>query len=193
MSQSNLQFNSWPLHGPVSLLLRLILTVLLAGLLVSAAHSSGTLQPFEGDTPYKDFNLADLKGKSHTLAEYRGKVVAVNFWASWCPPCIKEMPGIQRLDKMLDDESFVMLPVNVGEKKYRVWKFVKLIDFTVPVLLDPDSKTFSAWDVSVLPTSFLLDKEGRIRYRAQGDLEWDSEEVVSIIKELTNEEQENKP
>ena len=86
-----------------------------------------------------------------------------------------------------------MLLVNVGEKKYKVWKFVKLINFSVPVLLDTNSETFNTWDVSVLPTSFLLVKQGRVRYRVQGDLEWVSEEVVSIIEELINEEQENKP
>lgn len=100
---------------------------------------------------------------------------------------------MQRLQENMDNGSFVMLPVNVGEKKYRVWKFVKLINFTVPVLLDPESKTFAAWGVSVLPTSFLLDKEGRVRYRVQGDLEWDSEEVVSIIEKLIHEKPENQP
>ena len=172
---------------------RLILTGLLVWTLTSIAHSAGTLQPLDAGSPASDFSLEDLKGESHTLADYRGKVVAVNFWASWCPPCIQEMPGMQRLQKTLADEAFAMLPVNVGEKKYKVWKFVKLINFTVPVLLDTDSETFAAWDVSVLPTSFLLDKEGRVRYRAQGDLEWDSEEVVSIIEELINEEPEKKP
>ena len=174
-----------------SLLTRFILTGLLAGLLISTSHSAGTLHPFEFDTPNKAFNLTDIKGATHTLADYRGKVVAVNFWASWCPPCIKEMPSMQRLHNKLADEAFVMLPINVGEKKYKVWKFAKLVNFTVPIMLDTDSEAFNAWDVSVLPTSFLLDKQGRVRYRVQGDLEWDSEEVVSIIKELINEKQEN--
>lgn len=176
-----------------SLLPRLILACLLAWTLVSTAHSAGTLQPIGTDSPDLDFNLVDLKDATHALTEYRGKVVAVNFWASWCPPCIQEMPSMQRLHNKLADEAFVMLPVNVGEKKYKVWKFAKLINFTVPILLDTDSKTFNAWDVSVLPTSFLVDKQGRVRYRAIGDLEWDSEEVVSIIEALINEVQENTP
>ena len=176
-----------------SLLTRFILTGLLAGLLISTAHSAGALQPFEFDTLGKDFNLPDIKGVTHTLADYSGKVVAVNFWASWCPPCIKEMPSMQRLQEKLADEPFAILPANVGEKKYKVWKFVKLIDFTLPVPLDTQSVTFADWNVSVLPTSFLLDKQGRVRFRVQGDLEWDSEEVVSVIEKLINEEQENKP
>jgi thiol-disulfide isomerase/thioredoxin len=168
-------------------------TGLLLGFLSATVQAAGTLQAFEADSLKMNFSLADLKGTTRTLDDFRGKVVAVNFWASWCPPCIKEMPSMQRLQTKLDDGSFVMLPVNVGEKKYKVWKFVKLIDFTLPVLLDTDSKTFNAWDASVLPTSFLLDKEGRVRYRVQGDLEWDSEEVVAVIEELINEEPENKP
>jgi thiol-disulfide isomerase/thioredoxin len=125
----------------------------------------------------------------HQLADYRGKVVLVNFWASWCPPCIKEMPGLQRLQKKLGKQPFDILAVNVGEQKYRVWKFTKLIDFTLPVLLDTRSETFAAWDASVLPTSFLLDTEGRIRYRVQGDLEWDSEPVVTLIRTLLPQQQ----
>ena len=96
---------------------------------------------------------------------------------------------MQRLQEKLTGEPFVILPINVGEKKYRVWKFVKLINFTLPVPLDTRSKTFADWGAQTLPTSFLLDSEGRIRYRAQGDLEWDSEEVVSLVKELINEEE----
>ena len=192
MNQSTVQKEYYKAQT-TPLLTRFIVMGWLAALLISTAHSAGTLQPFESNFPNKAFNLTDIKGATHTLADYRGKVVAVNFWASWCPPCIKEMPSMQRLHNKLSDEAFVMLPVNVGEKKYKVWKFAKLINFTVPVLLDTGSETFNAWDVSVLPTSFLLDKQGRIRYRVQGDLEWDSEEVVSVIGELINEKQENKP
>jgi len=168
----------------------LVMAGLLACLLASAASAGGSLQPFGDNSPATDFSLADIKGTTHTLADYRGKVVVVNFWASWCPPCIKEMPGLQRLQEQLGDQPFVILPINVGEKKYQVWKFTKLIDFTLPVLLDTRSKTFEAWGAGVLPTSFLLDTEGRIRYRVLADLEWDSEPVVSVIKSLLP-EQEN--
>jgi len=111
-------------------------------------------------------------------------VVLVNFWASWCPPCIKEMPSLQRLQQRLDDQPFTILTINVEEKKYKVWKFVQLINFTLPVLLDPESRTFYAWNSSILPTSFLLDRQGRVRYRVQGDLVWDSDETISLINKL---------
>ena len=115
----------------------------MAGLLASSAFAAGTLEPYEGDSPAPAFSLPDLKGTTRTLTDYRGKVVVVNFWASWCPPCIKEMPGMQRLQEKMVDQPFVFLPINVAEQKYRVWKFVKLINFTLPVLLDTDSKTFA--------------------------------------------------
>jgi thiol-disulfide isomerase/thioredoxin len=174
---------------PRQIVIALFLPLIVAGLLTTAVCAGGTLEPFEDNGPHKDFNLADLKGTPHALADYRGKVVVVNFWASWCPPCIKEMPGMQRLQAQLAEQPFVILPVNVGEQKFRVWKFIKLINFDLPVLLDTDSKTFAVWDASVLPTSFVLDAKGYIRYRVTGDLEWDSEEVVSLIKELLHTEE----
>jgi len=162
---------------------------LLACLFTAGARGASTLEPYTATTPPPTLSLSDTRGVRHQLADYRGKVVLVNFWASWCPPCIKEMPGLQRLQKKLGKQPFDILAVNVGEQKYRVWKFTKLIDFTLPVLLDTRSETFAAWDASVLPTSFLLDTEGRIRYRVQGDLEWDSEPVVTLIRTLLPQQQ----
>jgi peroxiredoxin len=94
------------------------------------------------------------------------------------------MPSLQRLQLQLDDQPFTILTINVGEPKYKVWKFSQLINLTLPVLLDPESHTFDAWNSSILPTSFLLDRQGRVRYRAQGDLKWDSDETVSLINKL---------
>ena len=96
---------------------------------------------------------------------------------------------LKRLKQDLNNQPFEVLAVNVGEQKYRVWKFVKLISFELPVLLDTHKDAFTSWGASVLPTSFLLDKQGRIRYRVQGDTERDSEEVVALIEALINEEE----
>jgi len=161
---------------------------LLACLITPATGSAGTLEPYTETTLPPELRLVDTRGKMHDLVDYRGKVVLVNFWASWCPPCIKEMPGLQRLQAKLADRSFTILAVNVGEKRYDVWKFTKLVDFTLPTPLDTNSQIFNAWDTEVLPTSFLLDTRGKIRYRAQGDLEWDSSSVIALIEELLAEE-----
>lgn len=161
---------------------------LLACLVTPAADSAGTLEPYTETVPPPELNLADTRGEMHRLEDYRGKVVLVNFWASWCPPCIKEMPGLQQLQAQLAGRPFSILAVNVGEKRYDVWKFTKLVDFTLPTPLDTNKQTFNAWQATVLPTSFLLDTRGRIRYRVQGDLEWDDSTVVGLIEELLAEE-----
>ena len=158
-------------------------------LVLTQAAGSRELSPYTAQPGSTTFDLPDVKGQQHSLEDYRGQVVLVNFWASWCPPCIQEMPVLEKLQQKLNEQPFEILAVNVGEAKYRVWKFVKLINFGLPVLLDERKDTFNAWGVSVLPTSFLLDKQGNIRYRVQGDTEWDSEDVVALIETLINEEE----
>jgi thiol-disulfide isomerase/thioredoxin len=155
-------------------------------LLVPLAFAGGELQPYKNKTDVQ-LNLLDLTDAKHSLSDYRGKVVLVNFWASWCSPCIYEMPVLKRLKKQLSDRPFEILAVNVGEKKYRVRKFVKLINFDLPVLLDTSSDTFDQWGAKILPTSFVIDAEGHIRYRVIGDPEWDGENTLAILEELLSE------
>ena len=157
---------------------------------IAPALAAPSLVPPENAPADTAFNLPDLKDGMHSLEDYHGKVVLVNFWASWCPPCIKEMPELERLKETFGNQPFEILAVNVGEQKFRVWKFVKLVDFDLPVLLDTRKQLFEAWGMTVLPTSFLLDGNGRIRYWVQSTPQWDSEETLSIIRELLQ-EQEN--
>jgi len=168
---------------------RYTLIIALCCLVLTQVAGSRELSPYTAETDAATFDLPDVKGEPHTLQDYRGQVVLVNFWASWCPPCIQEMPVLEKLQTKLDEQPFQILAVNVGEAKYRVWKFVKLINFGLPVMLDERKETFNSWGVNVLPTSFLLDKQGNIRYRVQGDIEWDSEAVVALIEALINEEE----
>jgi thiol-disulfide isomerase/thioredoxin len=158
-------------------------------LVLAQAAGSRELSPYTAQPATATFDLPDVKGQQHKLEDYRGQVVLVNFWASWCPPCIQEMPVLETLRQKLAEQPFEILAVNVGEQKYRVWKFVKLISFDLPVLLDTRKDSFNSWGVSVLPTSFLLDKQGRVRYRVQGDVEWHSETVMALIEALMNEEE----
>ena len=123
----------------------------------------------------------------HSLADYKGRVVLVNFWASWCPPCIYEMPELTRLKQQLSGKPFDILAINVGEKKYKVWKFTKLIHIELPVLLDTNNDAFSKWGVQTLPTSFLIDADGRVRYRVRGNPGWEYEYTRSVIDELISE------
>lgn len=160
----------------------------LAGLLLLGS-TWAVAAPLAPQALAPDFTLRTLDGKNLRLGEQRGRVVLVNFWATWCPSCIREMPELKRLADTFAGEAFELLTVNVGESKYKVWKFVRLVDFGLPVLLDSHKTVFSTWGMKVLPTSFLLDRNGRIRYRVQAAPQWDSEETLSVIRKLLQEQE----
>ena len=160
--------------------------LILSCLLLPQTAAIRDLEPYT-ETEQPGFSLPDLKDKIHGLTDYQGKVVLVNFWASWCPPCIYEMPELTRLKQQLADRPFEILAINVGEKKYKVRKFTKLINFQLPVLLDTRNDTFDDWDVKTLPTSFLVDANGKIRYQVRGNPGWDHETTISVIEQLITE------
>lgn len=160
------------------------LTLIYAFFLVQET-SAGQLAPYTGqDPPPPAFTLKALDGTPHRLDDYRGKAVLVNFWASWCPPCLAELPSMQRLADRMAPEAFELLAINVGESPFRVSKFVKLIGIKLKVLLDSEGEIFRTWGGTVYPTSFIQDGDGQIRYVAYGPLEWDSEEVMQILRSL---------
>lgn len=165
---------------------RFISLLLLACTLALAATARGSeLSPYtDGELTEPAFTLEGLDGKPHRLADYQGKVVLVNFWATWCPPCLAELPGIQRLADRLAGESFAVLLVNVGESPFRVSKFLKLTGVRLESLLDKEGTVFKAWGGNVYPTSFVVDPEGRVRYIAYGPLEWDSDQIVATLTRL---------
>ena len=145
---------------------------------------AGELQPYEGQSASPALDLPDLAGRRHTLDSYRGQVVLVNFWASWCPPCLAEMPSMQRLATALQDRPFRLLAVNVKESSSKVWKFKKLMNVTFTTLLDSTGEAAEAWDVQIYPTSYLIDADGRTRYVAYGPVDWDSDDVIQRIESL---------
>ena len=145
---------------------------------------SGELSPYTAHPGTAAFNLADLKGQQHSLDDYRGQVVLINFWASWCLPCVMEMPGMQRLADTLKDQPFEILAVNISDTENQIREFIKRMDLRLTILMDDNGETFKAWQGKVLPASFLLDRTGRVRYQVIGPMEWDSGEVGKIIDEL---------
>jgi thiol-disulfide isomerase/thioredoxin len=152
--------------------------------LTSTACADGSLDPYPNAGTAPEFELADLDNKLHRLSEYRGKVVLVNFWASWCVPCITEMPGMQRLADTLKDQPFEILAINVSDTENRIREFLRRMDLRLTILMDLNGEAFKAWQGKVLPASFLLDRSGRIRYQVIGPLEWDSNEAGKVIEEL---------
>jgi thiol-disulfide isomerase/thioredoxin len=163
-----------------------LLLSLLAGLLLPGLVQGSELEPYSTRTT-PAFSLPDVQDRERSLADYRGKVVLVNFWASWCAPCVYEMPALMRLQQRLQDQPFQILALNVGEKKYRVSKFVNLIRFDLPVLLDTSKEVFDAWGLETLPTSFLIDAEGRVRYRVRGDPGWNDADTLAVVEQLLSE------
>lgn len=133
-----------------------------------------------------DFSLPDLDGKTRKLSDYRGKVVLVNFWASWCPPCRHEMPSMEKLYLELKGKPFQVLACDQQEDFDTVFAFTGQLDPapTFPLLLDKKSAVAKAFGVPGLPTSFLIDKEGRIAYRAVGGRDFDHPEVRALVEKL---------
>lgn len=147
------------------------------------SHTLTLLAPAK---PAKNFTLRDLDNKPHTLSKYRGKVVLVNFWATWCPPCRREMPSMERLTQRLKDQPFVILAINQQESPEDVFVFTGQLEPspTFPILFDRDSKVAKAWGVLGLPASFIVDKQGRVVYRAMGGREFDHPEIEQTVRTL---------
>lgn len=154
----------------------------LAACALATTASAQDLKSWQGPTP--ELALPDLQGRVHQLADYRGRVVLVNFWATWCGPCREEMPSIERLRRSLEGQPFEVLAINLGEPPSRVRNFLEQNPLGLPVLLDADTQAARAWMARVLPATYLVDAEGRIRYWGFGALDWTEAPARSKVLEL---------
>jgi peroxiredoxin len=147
-------------------------------------QGSALLRPYPGERQAPPLRLPTLEGTTIDLASLRGRVVLVNFWTTWCPPCVEEIPSLQRLYAATRERGLEILAVDVGESPEQMRAFLadKPIDF--PVLMDTDASAFRAWGVHAFPTTLVLDRAHRIRYAVFGAFEWDSEEVLRTLEAL---------
>jgi peroxiredoxin len=159
--------------------------LLLAVFLVHAPAAS-ELEPITAPESATDFSLAGLDGKTHQLSKYRGKVVLVSFWASWCAECIYEMPSLQALSDTLRNDGLVILAVNVGEKESLVRSFAEHNNLTMPILLDSEMDTYKRWPVLGVPTAFLINRRGEVILSVVGAIEWTERKTLSRIRTLTS-------
>lgn len=131
-----------------------------------------------------DFTLKDLSGNTVSLRELRGKVVFLNFWATWCPPCRLEMPAMEQLHKEFSDQGLVVLAVNFRESPDEVRSFLKQHGLTFTTLLDEQERAFGLYRAWSLPTTYLINKNGEIVGKVIGYRDWNSEQARSLFHQL---------
>ena len=133
-----------------------------------------------------DFQLEDTKGNLISLSDLRGKVVLVNFWATWCPPCIEEMPSMERLNEVMAGDDFVLLAVNTEENgRSAVPAFLEKTPYTFPILYDDKGVVQKRYGVFKFPESFIVRKDGTIAEKIIGPLDWSSLKTIAYFKSLT--------
>jgi len=162
-------------------------SILLLGFTFAQTSSASEIQEYTEKNPTPTLVLKDMHGKLHSLSDYSGKVVLVNFWAGWCHPCIQEIPELIRLAEIFEDRPFAILAVNVGEQKRKLPGFVKRMDEHMVILMDTESKEFERWKGIGLPSTFVVDPAGNIRYEAYGAVNWDRPDIVETFSTLMNE------
>ncbi len=151
-------------------------------LLLSTAAFALEVKPVAEDFVTPALSLPDLSGKQHSLADYKGQVVLLQFWATYCTPCRKEMPSMNRLMKKMEGTPFTILAVDMGETKAEVEAFIKEVGAEFTVLLDESGDSVGAWNVFAAPSNFLIGPDGKVKYTLYGGVEWDSDEMVELLK-----------
>jgi peroxiredoxin len=121
-------------------------------------------------------------GGTFRLSEQRGKVVMINFWATWCPPCLEEMPAMERLYRQHKDAGFTLLAVSVDADASKVTPFLTSHKLTFPVGLDPKMDLANTYSVRALPSSFIVDREGNLAALAIGPRHWDGNAAHSLVE-----------
>ena len=146
------------------------------------AAQGGALTPVPGTPAAPALTLPDIDGRPVDLAAHRGRLVLVNFWATWCPPCRREFPSLSRVQKLFKPAELAVLAVNVGEDAETIFSFAGSSD--IALLLDRDSAAMRRWPVKGLPTTFIVDRQGRLALRAVGGRDFDNAAIVAQLRAL---------
>lgn len=164
-------------------------------LMIIASHAAWATEPVPGekrlllDTPSKpvpafDVQIKTVAGKTYRLKDLRGQVVFINFWATWCVPCLREMPSMERLNRQMKGKAFRMLAVNFDEPIERIRKFIKGKGFTFDIVLDPGGTIGEKYNAERLPLTYIIGRKGNIVRRAIGAREWDEALVVKMLEHM---------
>lgn len=142
------------------------------------------IQEYPAPSEAKEFTLKDAANKKVNLKDFRGKVVMLNFWATWCGPCRDEMPSMEKLYQQFKEKGFVILAVASGEDANSVNKFVKQYNLTFPALVDSDYRVSDSYKIWALPTTYFINSRGQIIGKAQGGRDWDTKQANQYITSL---------
>ena len=182
----------------------LFFAVIFLFLSCSGKEAAGTADPSSGDlasaftsagmpllrqtVSARDFSLSTHASAEEVtaLSGYRGKVIFLNFWATWCPPCREEMPSMESLYNRFKGNDFEMLAVNIAESDAVVQSFAEEYGLSFPILFDRDSRVGSAYGVQAIPTTFIIDRDGRIVVRFVGGRDWDTPQIRRALEMLIN-------
>jgi thiol-disulfide isomerase/thioredoxin len=150
------------------------------------AGAEADLKPWKGPATPKLAGV-DIQGKPFDLDSRRGRVVVVNFWATWCEPCRDELPSLERLQKARAGKPLEVVSVNFGEMPERIRSFLEREFVELPVVLDRDKEAAGRWKVGGLPMTFIVDAGGRIRYQVYGERKWDDAQTLAVVDKLLRE------
>ncbi|MEH6456965.1 MAG: TlpA disulfide reductase family protein [Cocleimonas sp.] len=173
------------MHKKTAMIIRTIFFSLFFLLSFNAnAEFSTDLTLIDHKPPAPDFSLPDMNGKLHALSDYRGKPVIVSFWGTWCPPCLREIPQLNRAWEKLKDDDVVMLFVNINEGIETIEAYKKKVPIKLTILRDETAGQLQNWNMIGLPAAFIIDPEGRVVYQALAEREWDSDEILDKVRAL---------
>jgi thiol-disulfide isomerase/thioredoxin len=181
----------WPFSFSLPFQWQILPALFWAGLIgvSGSAHAQFEKTPWPRTQATPALNVVDLQGQRWTAAELSGQVVVLNFWATWCAPCVEEMPSLQALHNN-SERAPKVLAVNVKETASTVRRFMAAQRIDMPVVLDPQGDLTRQWGVRVYPTTVLIGPDGRARWRVVGEVDWQGAEARGWLRELQRTEKE---
>ena len=173
---------------PMAVIIFVAVTVLVTLLSLELNDSSFEFSnqiAIEGNIPAPDFTFPGLDGKKVSLSEYKGKVVLVNIWATWCPPCVDEMPSMEKLYQKFKGKNFEILAVSIDEPGLKaVAPFMKKSNLTFPALIDSEGTIKAVYGITGVPESFIIDQQGILIKKIVGPVDWAATNVFRFFSDL---------
>jgi len=133
-----------------------------------------------------NFDVTDIDGTKYRLSDYKGKVIVLNFWATWCPPCREEMPAMNRAHHKLKNDDVVILAINVGEDEDTIFEFTGNYPVDFPLLMDKDGSVIKRYPVMGLPTTYIISPTGVVTHRTIGVRGWDDDNLLNQLRNMQN-------